>query len=254
MAKNPFSLEGKVILVTGASSGIGRACAVACAEAGASVVLTGRDEARLEETFRMLSQPLGALTAKCVADLSDEKDFENLLGASSAPYDGIVHCAGISKLRPFPFASPQVLKKLLSVNTLAPIELTRRLLKNGAVRNGASIVFVSSIAGMRIASVGQTAYALSKAALCGAAKAMALELAYQKTRVNCICPGAVETPIHASAGLSEEQLADDAQKNYPLQRYGKPEEIAYAAVYLLSDSAAWTTGTELVIDGGLTLR
>lgn len=254
MAKNPFSLENKVILITGASSGIGRACAVACAEAGASVVITGRDGTRLEETFRMLPESRGAFTAKCVADLSDEKDFANLLCASPAPYDGIVHCAGISKLRPFPFVSPQIIEKTLQTNTLAPIELTRQLLKKEAIRDGASIVFISSVAGTYSTAIGQTAYALSKAALCGAAKAMALELADQKTRVNCICPGAVDTPIHASIGLSEEQLAGDAQKNYPLRRHGKPEEIAYAAVYLLSDAAAWTTGTELVVDGGLTLR
>lgn len=250
---NPFSLKDKVILITGASSGIGRACAIECARAGASVIITGRNAERLDETFRMLPASRGSYSNMCVADLTDEKDFESLLSASPIPYNGIVHSAGISALRPFPFVSPKNLEKLLNLNTLIPLELTRRLLKNGTVQDGASIVFISSIAGTRIAAVGQTAYAASKAALCGAAKAMALELAYQKTRVNCICPGAVSTPIHESVGLSEDQLQIDTQ-NYPLRCYGKPEEIAYAAVYLLSDAAAWTTGTQLVIDGGLTLQ
>lgn len=247
---NPFSLENKTILITGASSGIGRACAIECARAGARLVITGRDEGRLSETLSALS---GKEHSAVPADLTQtDEAAEKLLAAVPAVLDGIVHAAGISQLRPFPFVSPKNLENVFQINTLAPLELTRRLLKKGKIREGSSIVFISSTAGTRISSVGQTAYAASKAALCGAAKSMALELAFQKIRVNSICPGAVDTPIHESVGLNREQLEADAQ-NYPLRRHGKPEEIAYAAVYLLSDAAAWTTGTELVIDGGLTL-
>lgn len=250
--KNPFSLENKTVLITGASSGIGRACAVECARAGASVTLTGRDESRLAGTLSEIRKISEAEHFCVPADLTDDADFEKLLAAVPAPLDGVVHSAGISLLRPFPFTSPKNLEKILKLNTLVPLELTRQLLKRNSVKNGASVVFVSSVAGTQIACVGQTAYAASKAALCGAAKAMALELAYQKIRVNCICPGGIETPIHELNGLSEEQLVED-RKLYPLARYGTPEEVAYAAIYLLSDAAAWITGTQLVIDGGYTL-
>lgn len=251
MTDKTFSLEGKIILVTGASSGIGRACAIECARAGASVVATGRDPARLEATCDAFPRPRGAYSTFCVADLTVEKDFENLLCACPAPYDGVVHAAGISALRPFAFTKPELFEKLLAFNTRIPLELTRRLLKKGMIRDGASIVFISSVAGTGSAAIGQTAYAASKSALCAAAEVMAIELAYQRTRVNCICPGVVDTPIHASVGADVGKLG---VASCPLGRAGRPEEIAHAARYLLSDAAAWITGTRLVVDGGLSLR
>lgn len=251
-AANPFSLENKTVLITGASSGIGRACAVECARAGASLILTGRDETRLAGTLAEAEKISSAKHFAVPADLTDDSGVEKLLAAVPTPLDGIVHSAGIPLLRPFAFSSPKNLEKLWRVNTLVPLELTRQLLKRNAVRDAASVVFVASICGASIAAVGQTAYASSKAALCGASKVMALELAQRKIRVNSICPGGIETPIHALNGLSEEQLEEDRTR-YPLKRYGRPEEIAYAAIYLLSDAAAWVTGTQLVIDGGFTL-
>ena len=250
LAANPFSLDGKTILVTGASSGIGRACAKLCATCGAKIVATGRDAARLAETCAEIpSEKCRALTA----DFSSEESVEKFLNAlAETRLDGIVHCAGISPLRPFPFTSEKHFSDALKINTLAPLELTRQFLKREILRENASVVFIASVAGTRIAAPGKAAYALSKSALCGAAKVMALELASRKIRVNCICPAAVKTPIHAKSGLTDEQLAADAER-YPLKRYGEPEEVAAAAIYLLSDAAAWTTGTELVIDGGLSL-
>jgi len=245
---NPFSLNEKTILVTGASSGIGRACAQVCAKCGARVIATGRDEARLAETCAEIEN------ARAVpADLTSEESVENLLRALDGErLSGIVHCAGISGFRPFTFTTEKQLASALKINTFAPLELTRQLLKREILGENSSVVFISSVAGTQSSAIGQTAYALSKTALCGAAKVMALELAAQKIRVNCICPAAVETPIHAKAGLTAEELSADAKK-YPLQRYGKPEEIAATAVYLLSDAASWTTGTEIIIDGGLSL-
>ena len=251
MVKNPFSLEGKVILVTGASSGIGRACAVACAEAGASVVLTGRDETRLEETFRMLPRPLGAFTAKCVADLSDEEGLD-LLVQSVPELNGLVLCAGKCETRPLAFLNRKRMFDMLNINFLASALLVQKLTKTKKLVNGGSIVFISSIDGPRTVHIGNSNYAASKGALSSFMKGTALELAPQKIRANAILPGMTETPLIHSSSITEEQLNAD-RSNYPLQRYGKPEEIAYAAVYLLSDAAAWTTGTELVIDGGFTL-
>lgn len=247
---NPFSLNGKTILVTGASSGIGRACAQLCAKCGARVIATGRDETRLAETF-------SALAGKhhlCVsADLTSREDQAKLLDTLAGEnLSGVVHCAGISEFRPFSFTTEKNFANALATNTLAPLELTRQLLKREILGENSSIVFIASVAGTQLATNGQTAYALSKSALFGASKVMALELAPKKIRVNCICPAAVETPIHAKNGLTQEQLVADAEK-YPLKRYGKPGEIAAAAVFLLSDASAWTTGTSLVIDGGLSL-
>lgn len=250
MSDRAFSLGGKRVLVTGASSGIGRACAVECAGAGASVVVTGRDEARLAETLEKM-RGISVTEHFCVpADLTDDSDFEKLLGDVPAPLDGVVHSAGISALRPFAFTKPELFEKILALNTRIPLELTRRLLKKGTIRDGASIVFIASVAGTGSAAIGQTAYAASKSALCAAAEVMAIELAYQRTRVNCVCPGVVDTPIHAGAGADVGQLGSSC----PLGRIGAPEEIAYAARYLLSDAAAWITGTRLVIDGGLSLQ
>lgn len=184
--------------------------------------------------------------------MSEISGIEKIVGAIGEPLDGIVHCAGISNYRPFLFSAPKKIDEVFKTNVGAPVELTRLLLKKNVLAGGASVVFVSSVAGTRVAAPGQSSYALSKAALCGIAKTMALELEPQGIRVNSICPGMVETPMLKLSGLSDEQISA-AKKTYPLQRYGKPEEIAYAAIYLLSDAAAWTTGTELVVDGGLTL-
>ncbi|MCD8207719.1 MAG: SDR family oxidoreductase [Bacteroidales bacterium] len=244
---SPFSLENKTILVTGASSGIGRACAIECAKVGAKIFLSARDETRLEETRSQLS---GEGHTVVSSDLSDDSGIEKLIASISEPLDGIVHCAGIHKLRPFMFAARKNVDETLRINTLAPLELTRALLKKDMVEDGSSIVFMASISGSHVVANGQVAYAASKAALCGAAKVMALELAAKKIRVNCICPGMVETPL--CEALNNEERSE-LLKKYPLARYGSPQEIAYATIYLLSSASAWTTGSEMVIDGGYTI-
>lgn len=251
MAKNPFSLEGKVILVTGASSGIGRACAIACAEMGASVVITGRNEIRLEETLQMLPKPLGAFTTKCVADLSNEEGLDFLL-QSVPELNGLILCAGKCETRPLAFLNRKRMNDMLNINFLAPALLVQKLVKTRKLVTGGSIVFISSMDGPKTAHVGNSNYAATKGAISAFMRGTALELAPQKIRANAILPGMTETPLIHSLMITEEQLNAD-RCNYPLARYGKPEEIAYTAVYLLSDAAAWTTGTELVIDGGFTL-
>lgn len=253
MADNSFSLERKVILVTGASSGIGRACAIECARAGASVVATGRDRARLEETYDALPLSRGIYSTRCAADLTNEKDLERLLGACPAPYDGVVHAAGICETRPFAFLNRKKLQQIFDVNLFAPAILTQRLLRQGSLNPGCSLVFISSIDGPLTAHIGNSMYAMSKGALSALVKTIALELAEKKIRANAILPGMTETPLIHNGRISEEQLSAD-EMNYPLERYGKPEEIAYAVRYLLSDASAWTTGAQLVIDGGVTIR
>lgn len=249
MENSPFSLAGKRILVTGASSGIGRACAIEAAKAGAQIWASGRDEARLGETLAAV--PDGKAVA---ADFMADDACKQIAAAVSAeaPLDGLVFSAGINKLLPVGFIGEKDFEAAMRVNAEAPLMLIQTLLREKKIRRGASIVFISSISGGDVVSPAAGIYSASKAAMDAVMKTLALELASKQMRVNAICPGAVDTKMNAMAAISEAQRAE-AEKRYPLKRFGKPEEIAYAAIYLLSDAAAWTTGARLVIDGGFTL-
>jgi len=246
---NPFSLEGKTILVTGASSGIGRAIAIECSRMGATVILTARNEGRLNETLESLE---GGNHIKIISDLQREESISEL--SDKLPnLDGIVHAAGIIKMLPFQFVSSKELNNIFDINFFAPVLLSQKLVKAKKIKKYASIVFISSIGGSVIALPGNSMYGSSKGAVTAMAKYMAVDLASKMIRVNCILPGMVETPLILPGTLTQEQLDLDI-KLYPLKRYGKPEEIAYAAVFLLSNASSWTTGTNLVIDGGFTLK
>lgn len=248
MNANPFSLAGKRVLVTGASSGIGRAAAIECARAGAELLITGRDEERLLATLQALD---GGPHRAVAADLTDPEGIERLVDEARG-LDGVVHSAGIACSRPFPFVGRKVLNGVMEINFYAPAELTRRLLRASAVGRGASLVFVSSVAGLGCSAPGESAYAASKGAVSALARGMAIDLAPKGIRVNCVCPGVVETALFDVGTVTSEQL-EARRRAYPLRRFGRPEEIAWAIVYLLSDASAWMTGTDLKIDGGLTL-
>ncbi len=247
---NPFALSGKSILVTGASSGIGRAIAIECSKMGATIIATARSEARLQET---LTEMVGVDHKYICADLNSDDDIESLLGAIDVKLDGVVQCVGYTISKPFGFISNDDLRGIMKVNFEAPFILTQRLVKKKRMNKNSSIVFVSSISGVLVSAVAGSAYSASKGALNGAIKGMAIELASKTIRVNSINPGMIDTNIFSSGVISEEQLAEDTKK-YPMKRYGKPEEVAYGVIYLLSDASSWTTGSNLVIDGGLTLQ
>jgi len=245
---NPFSLENKTILVTGASSGIGQSIAIECSKMGASVIITGRNEERLNQTFEALE---GGNHTKIVCDLQSEENIKEF-SAQLTELNGIVHAAGIVKTLPFQFVSSAELNTIFDVNFFAPVLLSQMLIKTKKMPKESSIVFISSIDGPVTAHVGNSMYAASKGAVTAMAKNMAVDLASKKIRVNCILPGMTETPLIHAGGITQEQLDLD-MKLYPLKRYAKPEEIAYAAIYFLSDASAWTTGANLIIDGGFTL-
>jgi len=248
---NPFSLEGKVILVTGASSGIGRGIAIECSKIGARVVITGRNSERLNETFASL-EGYGHLAIQ--ADLSKQEEIERLV--SEVPeLNGCVHSAGIPKICPVKFIDRSMLEEIMNINTIAPILLTSLLLKKKKFLKKSSIVFISSISGVCIANTGESPYSATKGALSGFVKGAAFELAAQGTRVNSINPGLVPTRILelSNSVFSEDQLKESMYGRYPLKRVGTPEDIAYGAIYLLSDASSWTTGINLIIDGGFTL-
>lgn len=245
---NPFSLEGKHVLITGASSGIGRTTAIECSRLGATVVLTARNEMRLQET---MSQLQGGGHCYQVADLNDGDDTERLLSNMSA-LDGVVLCAGQGGACTFKMASRKRFAPVFDTNFFAPVELIRLLNKKKLVREKASVVFVSSIGGNQDITVGNVVYGASKAALNSTMKYCALELAPKKIRCNSVCPGMVNTRMIKGGALSEEQHRADMER-YPLKRYGEPEDIAHGIIYLLSDASSWVTGHSLVIDGGITI-
>ena len=246
---NPFSLEGKTILVTGASSGIGKATAIECSRMGSKVVITGRNEKRLNETYENLT---GAGHEKIIGDLSDQAFVEELVAAVPS-LDGAVFCAGIATVKPILFSLPEEYQNYFEVNFFSPVELLRLLVKKKKLSKCSSCVFIASIGGNYIWSPGNAIYGTTKAALKSAVNYYAVELAPKKIRVNSICPGMVETPLIKTDAYSQEQVEAD-KALYPLGRYGRPEDIAYASIYLLSNASEWMTGNHMVIDGGVTAR
>lgn len=248
---NPFSLEGKTVLVTGASSGIGRGIAVECSKMGAKVVINGRNKERLQKTFDQLE---GEGHVQIVADLSKQEDIERL--ANEVPeLNGFVNSAGIPKICPVKRIDRQTLEEIMNVNAFGPILLTSQLLRKKKLQKKSSIVLIASISGVCMANTGEGPYAATKAALAGYTKTAAFELAAQGTRVNTICPGLVPTEILTLSNemFSEDQLKETMYGRYPLKRVGTPEDIANGAIYLLSDASSWVTGINLVIDGGYTV-
>jgi NAD(P)-dependent dehydrogenase (short-subunit alcohol dehydrogenase family) len=245
---NPFSLEGKTILVTGASSGIGRAIAIECSKMGAILVITARNSERLQDTYQRLQ---GTGHRQIIADLNNEDDIKRL--AENTPeLHGIVHNAGITKTLPFKFINRKDFDVLMQTNFYAPVFITQQLHKLKKIQRETSIVFISSIVTFSV-GVGDSMYSATKGAISSLAKTLALELSKQQIRVNCIQPGIVRSNIFDAGVISEEQLKETERK-YPLGRFGEPEDIAYAAIYLLSDASSWMTGSNLVIDGGFTLQ
>ena len=250
MEFNPFSLAGKTVLVTGASSGIGQTTAIECSQMGATVVITGRDKERLQATFDQLAANQEE-HVKLLADLTIPEEVDHLV-ASLPPLDGAVLCAGNSTTLPLQFGSREKFDEMFDVNFFAPVELLRLMYKKKVLQKGASVVLIASIGGTHSFMPGNGVYGASKAALNSVMKYAAREYASRKVRVNSICPGMVDTPLIHRGTITEDQLAEDA-KRYPLGRYGRPEDIANGAVYLLSDASSWLTGHDLVIDGGFSV-
>lgn len=242
---NPFSLRGKTILITGASSGIGKSVAVICTKMGADVIITGRNEERLEKTFSELT---GDSNIKKVADLTDMSQLDHL--ASELPQlNGVVHCAGIGDRTLLKMVKEDDLRRVMKINFEAPVLLQKALLKNKKVMQSASIVFMASRAPFA-PTVGNGIYSASKGALIAYAKVLGLELANRLIRVNCICPAMVWTELVQRDAEIMGADYHEAEKSYPLKRYGKPEDIANLAVYLLSDASSWMTGSCIDITGG----
>lgn len=246
--ESPFVVEGKSILVTGAASGIGKATALLCAKMGAMVTITDLNEEQLKATFDSLE---GDGHQMVVANLTDNDDLQQLIDALPK-LEGVVCNAGIIKTILAQFAEKSDIERILNINTIAPIYLTKLLLENKKIKKEASIVYTSSMGGVYNGAIGNGLYGSSKAALVGFVKSLALEVAPRGIRVNTVHPGITETNIYNNTSITPEQLEQE-KAHYPLKRFGKPEEIANAIVFLLSDASKWMTGSQLLIDGGCSL-
>lgn len=245
---NPFSLTGKAVLVTGASSGIGQETAIQCSKMGANVIITARNEERLKETMSLME---GEGHKMIIADQTNQADLETLVGQIEQ-LNGLVLCAGKPKTLPFQFCTKENFEEVFDINFFAPVELLRLLVKKKKMAKEASVVFVSSIGGVRAYGASNAIYGASKSAIDSVMKTSARELAAKKIRVNSVNPGMVETKLIHVGMITEEQLEVD-KKTYPLQRYGTPTDIAFGIIFLLSDASSWMTGHPLVIDGGKTI-
>lgn len=248
MAYNPFSLEGKKVLVTGASSGIGKAVAQECARCGAQLVLTARNEERLKATLDSLE---GEGHTMIIADLTKQEELASLIGQLDAALDGVVLCAGINDKSIIKFLNQEHVEKMLATNFTSPVYLSQMLIKKKQLNKEASIVFISSISAF-YPSVSNAMYASTKAALSQFAKVLALEVMPQKIRVNCIEPAFVETGMLNKYEISDKM--DEIRANAPFGRFLEPVEVAYAALYLLSDATKLITGSNLVMDGGFLIK
>lgn len=242
---NPFSLSGKTVLVTGASSGIGRAIAIECSKMRAQLVITGRNVERLNETLSCLC---GENHVAITADLSTEDGIEKV-AAECPAITGVVHSAGVGGRGLLKAVREKEIERIMKVNFNSPVLLQRALLKKKKIKDSSSIVFIASRAPFAPA-MGNGIYSASKGALMAYAKVLGLELIDRLVRVNTICPGIVLTDMSRA---DMENMGVDAQtitQKYPLKRLGEPQDVAYLTVYLLSDASSWMTGSCIDIAGG----
>jgi NAD(P)-dependent dehydrogenase (short-subunit alcohol dehydrogenase family) len=245
-----FSLSNKNIIITGASSGIGRECAITFSQLGANVILIARNEERLKKTFNKLSKGNHIVIVQDITKYDKLEEIVSNAVKKVGKISGFVHSAGIEITLPLRSMTPSYYEDMFAINVISGLELARIISKKKYLdKNGASFVFISSVMGI-LGQLGKIGYCSSKGSLISGVKAMALELAFKKIRVNCILPGVVETEM---SNEMFQKLSEESKENivdmHPLG-LGKPEDIAYACVYLLSDSARWVTGTNLIIDGG----
>lgn len=249
-----MDFTGKHILVVGGSAGIGKKTALNLAKIGAAISIIGRNAIRVNDTLRELNEINSSV--KHTGHIFDLVKIETIstLVNDLGSYNGLVYSAGIQKISPLQFINNQDFEEIQYVNCFAPFYLIRDLIKLKKIYKEASIVFVSSVSGTKIGAKGLISYATSKSALVGMSKSLALELARQKMRVNCVLPGMIkDTLLNNTSNFSEDQLLED-KKNYPLGDYGTCEDVSNAISFLLSDLSKYITGAELVIDGGLTLN
>lgn len=255
MYSNPFSLEGKVVMVTGASSGIGRHCAISCALAGAQVILIGRNETHLDETLECMVNKDSHIVIKMdLTNYQQVSDIVEVVVKKKGPISGLINCAGISATLPLKLVSVQKMEEMFHANVYSAYNLTKEVCKMGHHdKKGCSIIFISSVMGV-VGEVAKSLYAMSKGALISGTRSLACELSCKNIRVNSISPGVIITHINEHLPHIADPEKRRKIEDKHLLGLGMPEDIANASVFLLSDGARWITGHNLIVDGGYTVR
>lgn len=247
---NTIDFENKWIIVTGASSGIGRGIARALASCNANLILVGRNEGTLAETAENIPAEKVKLL---VADLSITESIipavKDLIAEVGCIY-GFCHSAGIIDIRPIKVMTPASMLQQFDVNLVAGTEIVRALSKKGAMEEQGSIVFISSISA-HIGAAGHTAYCATKGAVSAAVRAMAVELAEKNIRVNSVSPGFVRTPMTDKHSKLTATQMDAIVADHPLG-VGTVEDVARAVIFLLYPENKWITGADMLVDGGYT--
>jgi len=255
MDYNPFTLKDKLILITGASSGIGRQCAINCSRMGANVVLFGRDIERLKETSGLMeNMDKHIFFAVDISEYDKITEIIKDIVAEKGRIDGLINCAGISTTIPLTALSPKKVEQFFQINVTGAVSLTRQVVKSGNFsKEGGSIIFISSVMGV-VGEKGKILYSMTKGALIAAVKSMSVELAEKNIRVNAISPGVVESPMSKNAVYSRNEASLSRISNLHPLGLGKAEDVANACVFMLSGASRWITGTNLFVDGGYTAR
>ncbi|HVJ52133.1 MAG TPA: SDR family oxidoreductase [Aliidongia sp.] len=250
MPVNPMDLTGRHVLVTGASSGIGRASALLLAQLGAHVTVTGRDAGRLAETLERMEGEGHRAAPFDLGAIDEIPAWLKGLASAGKPFAGLAHCAGIQVSKPIRSADEAFMSDMFRVNISSGLALARAIRQRGCAVEGAGLVFVASASAF-VGQAGNVVYCAAKGALVSAARALAVELARDRIRVNCVCPALVDTEMadRFRSTMSETQF-QDYLKHYPMG-IGKPEDVANAIAFLIADTARWMTGTSLLLDGGL---
>ncbi len=251
---SPFFLDNKNIIITGASSGIGRQCAISCSQMGANLILIARNEDRLRETYNRLEPGKHLYYSQDITKFNALELFIRDSVSNIGKISGFIHAAGAERTLPFKIMRPEYYEDLFSINVISGFEIARIISNKSYLdASGASFVFIASVMGY-LGQTGKVGYCSSKGALLSGMKAIALELINRKIRVNCISPGIIETDM--TNKLFEnipESSKEEILKMHPMG-FGKPEDVANACIFLLSDAAKWITGTNLIVDGGYSAR
>ena len=244
---------GKTILVTGASSGIGRMTAIECSKLGASVIITARNEKRLSNVLGELDTNMGQAHRVYVAELDSDEGIQSLVGQIDEIH-GLSSNVGITLgATPIKFITDEAIEKVWHVNTLSQIKLIRDLFKKKKLKKNSSVVITASVGGVTAFNIGNSIYGMSKAALESFMKFCAVDFASRGIRCNAVCPGMIETPMNDGLGAVNEEDYKKDMEHYLLKRYGQPEEVAWATSFLLSDASSFITGVSLLVDGGLSI-